>query len=80
MKFIIWKTSDDNAKPCDRAVLIEEGRNSYGWITRTWGIEINSLEELMELVENSKDKRIVLFSSDEEEATPSIEIYDDYRE
>ena len=79
MKFKIWKTSDDYNKPCEKAVLVSEKKGEYNWRERTWEIEINSLEELLKLAEETKDKCLVVFAQDEK-AGPAIEIYDDYRE
>lgn len=79
MKFTIWKTSDDDIKPCEQAVLVHEGRNEFGWLKRTYEIEINSLEELIKLAEESEKKCVIVFAADERKG-PSIEIYDDYRE
>lgn len=59
--------------------------NKYGYITRdlgevdSWGIEINTLEELMELKERVGEE-LVFGSSWHNPEFPMIEIYDDYRE
>ena len=59
--------------------------NKQGFITRdrdekdTYGIEINSLEELMEFF-NKVNEEIVLRKSWIDDRTPCLEIYDDYRE
>ena len=59
--------------------------NNKGYITRdreeidSWGIEINSLEELMNFKE-SVGEELVLSTSYIDYKTPRIEIYDDYRE
>jgi hypothetical protein len=68
---------------------LESGTNhrldEEGYITRdmgtrkSWGIEINSLEELMEFKENINNE-IIITKSSVDYKTPSIEIYDDYRE
>jgi len=68
---------------------LESGTNhrldEEGYITRDmdtrkcWGIEINSLEELMEFKENINEA-IIIAKSGIDYKTPSIEIYDDYRE
>lgn len=44
-----------------------------------WGIEINSLEELMSLKEEVRED-LILKTSYVDYETPTIEIYDDYRE
>ena len=59
--------------------------NKQGFITRdrdekdTYGIEINSLEELMDFF-NKVNEEIVLQKSWIDNRTPCLEIYDDYRE
>ena len=59
--------------------------NNKGYITRdreeidSWGIEINTLEELMEF-KNRIGEELVLGSSWHSPEVPMIEIYDDYRE
>ena len=68
---------------------IEKGTNhrvdARGYITRDrelvdeWGIEINSLEELMKFQETVGEE-LVLRNSWIDNKTPCIEIYDDYRE
>ena len=68
---------------------IEKGTNhrvdARGYITRDrelvdeWGIEINSLEELMDFQE-AVGEELVLNTSRIDNKTPCIEIYDDYRE
>ena len=68
---------------------IENGTNhrvdARGYITRDrelvneWGIEINSLEELMKFQEAVREE-LILGTSRIDNKTPCIEIYDDYRE
>ena len=68
---------------------LEVGSNhrvdKQGFITRdreeedTYGIEINSLEELMDFF-NKVNEEIVLQKSWIDNKTPCLEIYDDYRE
>lgn len=59
--------------------------NEDGYITRddglkeTWGIEINSLEELMAF-KKEVGEDIVISTSYIDKTTPVLEIYDDYRE
>lgn len=58
--------------------------NERGFITRdveldTYGIELNSLEELMDLFADVNEN-IVLQKSWFDNKTPCLEIYDDYRE
>ena len=68
---------------------LENGTNhrfdARGYITRDrelvdkWGIEINSLEELMDFQE-AVGEELVLRTSWIDNKTPCIAIYDDYRE
>ena len=68
---------------------IEKGTNhrvdARGYITRDrelvneWGIEINSLEELIKFQEAVREE-LILGTSRIDNKTPCIEIYDDYRE
>ena len=68
---------------------LEVGSNhrvdKQGFITRdrdekdTYGVEINSLEELMDFF-NKVNEEIVLRKSCIDNKTPCLEIYDDYRE
>jgi len=68
---------------------LENGTNhrhdKNGWITRddgrqkVWGIEINTLEELVNFI-GSVDSEVVIGTSIVDRITPTIEIYDDYRE
>ena len=59
--------------------------DKQGFITRdreeedAYGIEINSLEELMDFF-NKVNEKIVLRKSWIDNKTPCLEIYDDYRE
>ena len=59
--------------------------DARGYITRdrgfqdAWGIEINSLEELMKFQE-TVGANLVIQTSWIDNKTPCIEIYDDYRE
>lgn len=59
--------------------------NNQGYITRdreevdTWGMEINTLEELIEF-KNRVGEELVIGTSYNNPEFPMIEIYDDYRE
>jgi len=76
MKFRVQTSSGDpeeqNKAPCEGARLIDEDQ-SLPVYDRVWQVEINSLEELMELVSSTSRKRIVIFPD-------VIEIYDTWRE
>lgn len=69
MKYDIHRTSDwfRESKPCEKAELQES--DEYGYSKYT--IEINTLEDLQELIKEVDD--IIINES-------RIEIYDDYRE
>ena len=74
MTFEIWKTSDYDERPCKNAKLAKDEANQFV-------IDIDTLEELMELIEKTERKRIVLFSKDDSIGDlPGIEVYDTYRE
>lgn len=63
--------------PDDSCFPISINRN--GLSIGAWGIEINSLEELMKFKEIVGDD-IIIRTSEQDHETPLIEIYDDYRE
>lgn len=85
MKFYISRTSDycgDN-KPCDEAICLNPDRNP-DWELGAYGIEFNSLEDLLAfkkrigeeiIIKERDDVQCKDFSSEYE-----IEIYDSYRE
>ena len=64
MKYVISRTSDwmGKTQPCSKAYKEND----------KWYIDINSLEELNELIDEVKEKVII--------GCDDIEIYDDYRE
>ena len=71
MKFRITRTSVCyDVKPCEKAVKGKIGENERDWL-----IEINTLEELIELVE--KEGQIIV---SKDNSQPEIEIYDGDRE
>ena len=80
MRFLIGSTydqgGDSERPPCAGAQLLESPERQEGGdqfrSSFIWSIEINSLDELLELVE--KKGRIVLFPGN------SIEIYEGHRE
>lgn len=79
MIFQVIRTSmyaDENEKPYEKCVPI---RLYSEWGKEVWGIEINSLEELMKFKE-IVDEEIIITTSPQNNKTPTIEIYDDYRE
>lgn len=82
MKFYISRTSDpfNENSPCDNAILLNPNRD-VSWENPIYGIEINSLEELMELKNKVGDIIISEAYYDDISYSPyEIEIYDDYRE
>ena len=68
-KFIICRASEWEQKnsPCDGAVLVKENES---W--NEWEIEINSLDELLALMDRVGDNLII--------GRNNITIYDDYVE
>ena len=77
MKFLVSRTSDwtyDTAKPVDNAY--SEGKDQWGH--DIWRVDINSIEELMELVKEEKCE--IIIGTDTEGVNSYIEVYDDYRE
>ena len=84
MKFKVTRTStncwwgNDNPK-CEEAfqdkVIIDEG-TEYERIEIDWFININTLQELIEFVNKYKGKVVIITDNH----TPTIEIYDDWRE
>lgn len=81
MTFEIWKTSDIDELPCENAKLVKDEVNRFGYHRRQFVIDIDTLEELMELIEKTERKRVVLFPRDDSsEDLPGIEVYDTYRE
>ena len=82
MKFLIERASTDNEKkPCDSAKKFVEIVKD--WQIIHWYIEVNSLEDLFNLIK-TVDHRIILGESDKYEKEwgfeYSITIYDDYIE
>lgn len=69
---------DRDKKPCDGA-FCEKKVYENGYEVYNWFIEVNTAEELMQLVKNCKYPIILDFDSYNDNR-PSIEIYDDYRE
>lgn len=80
MKFMLTRTSTWDKKPHPKATMME-----FDSCTNLqWGIEINTLEELIEFLEDvdTAEREIIIgksFNKDYPEDR-RIEIYDDYRE
>ena len=80
MKFYVTRTSEpyNDFPPCEGAIKLEE---TNMWENPLWGIEINSLEELLALKDKVKYSIIIGKSFDgAQHSDYSIEIYDGYRE
>lgn len=89
MKFYISRTSDfsgDN-KPCDEAICLNPNRNP-DWELCVYGIEFNSLEDLLAFKKRIGEEIII---KERDDSSPNawdkdfsseyeIEIYDTYRE
>ena len=74
MLFRVYRTScwgGSEAKPCENAIFNKEEEE--------WVVEINSLEELLELIEE-QDEDIIIKTKRSGYSFQTIEIYDDYRE
>jgi len=73
MKMKIYRTSGifarERKKPYENAIQADDG---------SYVIEVNTLEELLE-VANNTEKRLVIETYNDPQL-PSIEIYDEYRE
>lgn len=78
MIFQVIRTSMyESEKPYEKCIPIKLYSE---WGTKeAWGIEINSIEELMKFKEIVGEE-IVIRTSEQDNKTPLIEIYDDYRE
>ena len=80
MKFIVSRTSDWTGKeqPCKGAkpCVIKDKKDHE---IKAWEIEVNSLEELLELMEEV-DEELILTDKMYNETLREIEIYDTYRE
>ena len=75
MKFEIYRTSDwcRENPPCEGARLVRAGSAVHSAV---YEIEIETLEQLLELMQAVESPIIIMGNYDE----PTIEIYDDYRE
>lgn len=67
----------DDQKPCERCskMMVRE----YGEESTEWGVEINTLEELMDFRSLEGDG-IIIEASSVDTDTPTLVIYDDYIE
>ena len=72
-KYGSWFSQGSNHRVTESGIARDIGVRS------AWGIEINSLEELMSFKE-AVGEELVLCTSYTDDKTPMIEIYDDYRE
>ena len=82
MKFIIKRVSCYNRKPIDNPIVLKE-YSVDGKTEGVYGIEINSLEELIEFKNSCSYPIIIsriLFEKDFKEYKYVITIYDDYIE
>ena len=82
MKFLVTRTSaiyGDCTPPCEGAVLLNPDRES--WEPPLYGIELDTLEDLMAFKESVKYPVIINKPFDKSDyADVELEIYDDYRE
>ena len=81
MKFYIRRTtgSYNNEPPCAKATLLNPDRGE--WDDPEFGIEVNTIEELVELMKSSGHPIILEHTYNDEKYSPyELEIYDGYRE
>jgi len=80
MKFNVLRTSGYNKiSPCKNAVLVEHSESKYE--RDYWEVNINSIEKLLDLVEEVREEIIISPKLlDCEKHDYSIEIYDAHRE
>lgn len=80
MLFQVTRTSHwSDEKPCEDCFPIKLKLNSEDVYRDCWGIELNTIEELMKF-KDSVDEALILRTSYVDDNIPCIEIYDDYRE
>lgn len=82
MKFIIERVSSwmNNNKPCKNAVLKERIKIDFaGNYVNIWEVEVNKVEELMSIIEETGES-IILRRESYYKDMPLIQIYDDYIE
>jgi len=84
MRFQITRTSAGyyrKEKPCDGAFVYKRERDTLDDEDRlSWAIEVNSLEELLQIIEKNGEPIIISGACNYQDGLPQIEIYDDYRE
>lgn len=81
MKFEVFRTSgplsaQEDQKPCEEAHFMT-GVSTTGVKYKYWAVYINTLDELLELLEEVENPIVI---NKYENGGLSIEIYDDYRE
>lgn len=80
MIFKIRRTSADfeaKTAPCEGAYLDKTIKHN-DYTEHVWKIKVNTIKELMQLIEKTREPLIIFGKKNEDE--PMIEIYDDYRE
>lgn len=85
MRFQITRTSAGyyhEEKPCEGAFVYKRERDSNldDQDRLSWALEVNTLGELLQLIEKVGDSVIISRACDYQDGLPQIEIYDDYRE
>lgn len=78
MLFHVYRTSEKDNKLRKYCFPIKI-KDSFGEIRDCWGIELNTIEELMKFKDSVKEE-LILGTSYIDDKTPCIEIYDTYRE
>lgn len=79
MKFIIERVASwkNNNKPCKNAVLKERKKIDFaGNYENIWEIEVNTVEELMAIIEETGEPIILSKESYNYKDMPLIQIYD----
>ena len=80
MKFIIERVASWKNKPCKNAVLKERKKIDFAGNYDIWEIEVNTVEELMAIIEETGEPIILSRESYNYKDMPLIQIYDDYIE
>lgn len=82
MRFLVKRTSQgwgDVSAPCKGATLLNPQRKE--WDTPKWGIELETLDDLLDFCRKQDHPVIIGKPFDESDYSDvELEIYDDYRE
>lgn len=82
MRFLVKRTSQcwgNVSAPCEGAELLNPEREK--WESPQWGVELDTLEDLLEFYRKQKSPVIIGKPFDKSDYSDiELEIYDDYRE